>query len=155
MQQIIYEQLVQYAISRCQLISQYEGLSNGHAGLKPGIGENLYWYGNSANVTASASQGIQSWYELYSNDLAIFEKFCSIRRYNEVANYNYDNPGSSNGTVGHFTQLVWKSTTNIGCARCGGKGSNWYETYIVSNYYPQGNIVSNNYQYYKANVLRP
>ncbi|CAG2108350.1 unnamed protein product [Medioppia subpectinata] len=43
---------VNYAKSRCQLISQYEGLSHGHAGLK-GYGENLYWGGNSVDVTGS------------------------------------------------------------------------------------------------------
>jgi LAS superfamily LD-carboxypeptidase LdcB len=63
LQQIIYEQLVQYAISRCQLISQYEGLSYGHTGLAAGIGENLYWFGSSANVTAPASQAIISWFD--------------------------------------------------------------------------------------------
>jgi hypothetical protein len=77
-----------------------------------------------------------------------------LLRYDEVANYNYNNPGQSSGT-GHFTQLVWKSSVSIGCARCGGKGDKYYETYIVSNYYPKGNDKSNNYQYYKTNVLRP
>lgn len=40
--------------------------------------------------------------------------------YNEVASYSYSNPGWS-GATGHFTQLVWKDTTRVGCgynARC-------------------------------------
>ncbi|RUS29546.1 CAP domain-containing protein [Jimgerdemannia flammicorona] len=34
--------------------------------------------------------------------------------YNEVSKYNYNDPESSTGT-GHFTAVVWKSTTKIGC----------------------------------------
>lgn len=33
----------------------------------------------------------------------------------EVTLYNYNNPGFS-GETGHFTQAVWKATTEIGCA---------------------------------------
>ncbi len=36
--------------------------------------------------------------------------------YNEIKNYNFDNPRFSVLEIkaGHFTQLVWKSTTHIG-----------------------------------------
>ena len=31
-------------------------------------------------------------------------------------NYNWDNPGFSEST-GHFTQIVWKASTQVGCSR--------------------------------------
>ncbi|KAI8077226.1 CAP domain-containing protein [Gilbertella persicaria] len=68
--------------------------------------------------------------------------------YNEVKNYNYKNGGFSSST-GHFTQVVWKSTTEIGCAAtyC----SNLKATYYVCDYSPPGNCAGQ----YQANVLAP
>lgn len=36
-------------------------------------------------------------------------------RYSEVVNYNFSDPGFKKAAA-HFTQLVWKSTTLLGCA---------------------------------------
>ncbi|GAX74352.1 hypothetical protein CEUSTIGMA_g1801.t1 [Chlamydomonas eustigma] len=33
----------------------------------------------------------------------------------EVCSYNYSNPGFAENT-GHFTQIIWASTTSVGCA---------------------------------------
>lgn len=51
--------------------------------------------------------------------------------------YNYSSPGFSEQT-GHFTQLVWKATTAVGCGSrlCGTRG--WY---LVCEYWPRGNVV--------------
>ncbi|KAI9478205.1 MAG: CAP domain-containing protein [Benjaminiella poitrasii] len=70
--------------------------------------------------------------------------------YKEVANYNYKTGKSSNGKViGHFTQVVWNSTTEIGCAAtyC----SNLRTTYYVCDYSPPGNYIGR----YTKNVFAP
>lgn len=52
--------------------------------------------------------------------------------------YDFGSPGFDKST-GHFTQLVWKNTTDVGCGRkwCGQK-SRWY---LVCEYWPRGNIL--------------
>lgn len=54
----------------------------------------------------------------------------------QVASYSFSNPGWSAAT-GHFTQLVWRDTTAVGCAtnsRCS------MATYICQ-YSPGGNVL--------------
>jgi uncharacterized protein YkwD len=54
----------------------------------------------------------------------------------EVASYDFARPGFGMRT-GHFTQVVWKGTTHVGCgsAECGGQRL-W-----VCNYDPPGNFI--------------
>jgi Cysteine-rich secretory protein family len=66
--------------------------------------------------------------------------------YDEVAQYDYRNPGFTPAT-GHFTQVVWKSTKEIGCAlgNCGKGSPNLW----VCQYSPPGNYMGQ----FRANVL--
>ena len=41
------------------------------------------------------------------------------------------------GDVGHYTQIVWRATTHVGCAMA----SNKTDDYLVCRYSPPGNIV--------------
>jgi len=38
--------------------------------------------------------------------------------------------------VGHYTQMIWRETTDIGCAVVAGGGNDW----LVCRYWPAGNI---------------
>jgi len=67
--------------------------------------------------------------------------------YDEKSQYDAGNPGFQMAT-GHFTQLIWKATTEIGCynRQCGGS------QYLMCEYVTPGNVVGNNGQYFTENV---
>ncbi len=95
-----------------------------HSGT-PGYGENIY---------ASTSTSVTG-----RDPVDLF--------YAEIEYYNYNAPGFSLAT-GHFTQVVWKSSKSIGVGVAKGRGGT---TYVVVNYYPQGNYLGQ----FSANVPRP
>lgn len=66
--------------------------------------------------------------------------------YDEISDYDFANPGFSEN-AGHFTQLVWKSSTQVGCAikSCGGS---WGD-YVICSYNPAGNFIGD----FPSNVL--
>ncbi|OAQ30104.1 PR-1-like protein [Linnemannia elongata AG-77] len=68
--------------------------------------------------------------------------------YDEIKSYNFATPGFTGGT-GHFTQVVWKSSKTLGCAKriC----PKW--TMYICEYDPPGNIVTKDNSYFKNNVL--
>jgi len=55
--------------------------------------------------------------------------------YNEINMYNYGSPGFGMNT-GHFTQVVWKSTTKVGV----GIATNGRTIWVVGRYSPSGNM---------------
>ncbi|XP_054776256.1 pathogenesis-related protein 1C-like [Prosopis cineraria] len=57
----------------------------------------------------------------------------------EKADYHYDSNTCDSGQMcGHYTQVVWKSSIRVGCAkvRCDNGG-----IFITCNYDPRGNII--------------
>ena len=92
----------------------------GHSGNKyknEPLGENLYYVWGTYQMEVNGKDATVSWY-------------------NEVSQYDFNNPGYKSG-VGHFTQLVWKGSKQIGC---GASCENNYCA-VTCNYYPAGNYL--------------
>jgi uncharacterized protein YkwD len=76
-------------------------------------GENIFWI---SGREATGVMVADSWYD-------------------EIKDYHFNRPGFSMDT-GHFTQVVWKDTKEIGCAAAKSSAGG---TYVVCNYNPPGN----------------
>ena len=67
--------------------------------------------------------------------------------YNEIKDYDFATGKSVNGNaIGHFTQVVWIGSKQLGVGVAKSKNGNYYG---VANYYPAGNWVGK----YQENVL--
>lgn len=64
-------------------------------------------------------------------------KFITDMWYNEINDYDFKAPGFTGGT-GHFTQVVWKGSKQLGIGVAKAKDGTYYG---VANYYPPGNDV--------------
>lgn len=64
--------------------------------------------------------------------------------YIEGESYDY----SAANSYDHFTQVVWKGTTKLGCAYKDCSSQGWAK-YVICEYDPAGNVIG----YNKANVL--
>ncbi|KAH8413384.1 hypothetical protein KR009_010470, partial [Drosophila setifemur] len=77
-----------------------------------GYGENIYM---ASGGNLQGTDAVQSWYE-------------------EIHHYNWNNPSFQMST-GHFTQVVWKASTELGV----GFARRGNTIFIVCNYNPPGN----------------
>lgn len=99
-----------------------------------GVGENIYW-GGGTDSTNLGSTAVQEWYS-------------------EIKDYDYSKPVFSSDT-GHFTQVVWKGSTKVGCGAAPGpatiNGTKYDGFYVVCQYAPAGNVQGQ----FADNVLKP
>ncbi|PWW72626.1 PR-1-like protein [Tuber magnatum] len=86
---------------------------------------------NLAAGYSSPSAAIQAWYD-------------------EEKLYSYSSGGFSSET-GHFTQMVWKSATKLGCAVKACNGANGTPGTFLTCNYDTGNVIGQ----FQANVLPP
>ncbi len=81
-------------------------------------GENVFMaWSSQRQFDVDGAQPVQSWYD-------------------EVKLYNFSNPGFSMQT-GHFTQVVWKNSSKLGCGKAKAADS---KVFVVCNYDPPGNF---------------
>ena len=78
---------------------------------------------------------------------------------NQSSIYNYTLPTGFSEATGEFTQLVWKATTEVGCAATScdsqilpGGSSGTQVWFFICEYAPAGNVIGNNNEYFEENV---
>lgn len=94
-----------------------------------GTGENLYYYMGSGYSGITCENACAAWYS-------------------EIKDYDFQTHGKKSGTtnaIGHFTQMVWKQTSKVGCAIA----YNGTKVYIVAKYRSPGNYLGQ----YAQNVM--
>ena len=105
-----------------------------HSG-KHGVGENLYWASPiTQTVTSSNGETKTSFKPQDIVASSVVEAWA-----NEKRDYEYStNTCSADKVCGHYTQLIWKSTMRVGCAKamCGDRSQVW-----VCHYSPPGNYI--------------
>ena len=109
---------------------------------------------SSSTERNGAGENIFVAYDTDAVSAAKIGKDASDSWYSEVGNYDYANP-KFNASTGHFTQVVWKDTTTLGCGYAVGTatiaGNTYNAYYAVCRYTPAGNVEGN----FPANVLPP
>ena len=95
-------------------------LRHSHPSQRPGAGENL-WMG-----TAGA------W-----SPAEMFAMFLEERRNFRIASFPDVSLTGNWADVGHYTQIVWKDTREVGCALDTAKGKD----VLVCRYHPAGNVM--------------
>ena len=72
------------------------------------------------------------------------------RRYNEICVPGYTFGSEGSGGAGHFTQVVWKASKELGIGKAESDEGGMKCTYIVGRYNPAGNMISD----FAKNVLK-
>lgn len=105
-----------YALQKVTYLANSNNCTMSHTAgpTNPGYGENLAWASWS---TYTGIEATNAWY-------------------NEKSNYTYSS-NSCSGVCGHYTQVVWKNSTKLGCA--GVVCSNGGGIIYGCNYNPPGN----------------
>jgi uncharacterized protein YkwD len=109
-------------------------------------------YANNSSITSEESSfyddtlGENNAFQFSHSQDAINGLVITRIWYNEIKYYNFSDPKFL-PTTGHFSQIVWNNTTDVGFGRSRGKDGSYY---MVAKYFPAGNIPGD----FKDNVKR-
>lgn len=114
---------------------------------KQRYGENLAWWMSTGNIDSRANKAVTLWL----SEKADFDKLNQKKPY-VVGDEQLKTAAPSSTAlasaperqppvVGHYTQIVWRTTTKVGAARWTFKSKDKTIVFIVANYDPPGNYL--------------
>ena len=144
-----YSKKLEKAAKKWAKVLKKGGCTMVHSHGKVGdYGENLFWASPLTTIRTDANN-----HKTYTRKLQkVNASQVAQAWYDEISFYDYDTNSCKKGEMcGHFTQLVWDTTTELGCyaISCDDKSQVW-----VCEYSPAGNI-SLRHQDGKIEKLRP
>jgi len=140
----IAQRTAEYDLSIGTLSHVYANDCNGG-----GLGQNIYYSGTSVRgQVPPVTSAVDSWMEEKP-----FTQYAPITQSASPNGYcpreGQTDPSFNGGRqgimCGHYTQVVWAKSYEVGCGMASGQNGGFYDTYIVCNYRPQGNFIG---QYY-------
>ena len=108
------------ALAYAQEMARTGNFAHSSGDSRPGQGENLW-------VGTSGAYGFEEMIGYWVDE----------KRYYRHGTFPDVSSTGKWSDVGHYTQIVWRDTTRVGCAIATGRGRDW----LVCRYAPQGNIV--------------
>lgn len=131
---LVYSKRLEKEAKAWANVLKKEGCNMRHSG----PGENLFWASPRQSAHAKDARGQWIWQNSLQN---VNAKAVVDAWGDEIAWYDYKSNHCSapkGKACGHYTQVVWKSTKEVGCAMavCEDKSQVW-----VCEYLPYGNII--------------
>ena len=83
------------------------------------------------------------WFGVVNQNSLLNQIYFISLRYNEIAKYDFKKH-KGNGTVGHFTQVVWRGSQKVGMGFAKVTKNEMNKIYVVARYAPAGNYVGKN-----------
>ena len=103
--------------------------------------ENLNELSQGENLYSTAYFVFQENREKFFFENTDYLENASISWFSEIKDFKYAKIGDRKNIfseVGHYTQMVWNQTTQVGIAYSKSKSG---KVYVVARYYPAGNII--------------
>lgn len=101
-------------------LARKERLQHSDRSEREGQGENL-WMGTKRRYSP----------------VSMIDTFVSEKRYFKAGQFPRVSTTGNWGDVGHYTQIVWRETREVGCAKAEGRQFD----VLVCRYYPAGNVI--------------
>lgn len=99
-------------------------------------GQNPYGENLAAGKAAGTVQSVASLYRKWKEDeINAFRQLGAPRIFNNQAYSNFQ-------AVGHYTQMIWQNTSEIGAGVASWREGEWTVTVVVCCYGPKGNILN-------------
>jgi len=131
-----YSKSLEKSAKKWALKLQADGCGMVHSHGKVGVtGENLYWASAIKTANAKDAKGKWIW---HSKLKKVKEQEVVQAWYDEVQWYDYKTNSCEAGQMcGHYTQVIWNTTTQLGCAAmaCDDRSQVW-----VCEYTTPGNV---------------